>query len=376
MSEEWLTAGGEGERGLDELAAGCGVSLASRNLEGQLAPARQTPTQDEHRVAVLVRIELEIGPESGRPDHPRMFEEVFTGHECRALTRTQREHHQVQHVGLSVELVRQPGQESRSHGCSEIACIELGLDPLRVEIHRDDVMAREGHHSLGESWRWSDDVDLPILGRIDGVSQTGEEPGEPMLGHAAESGIQRLPSALACPTTTETTMDAYSRFRAEKDEFFRDNPHSPIPHHERSSFGGLAYYEPSDQLRLDLIPEPADGTPIRVQTSDGQTREYHRAATVSFEVDGEHVTLTLLSQPDRPGYFLPFRDGTSGKETYGAGRYLDLDDPHDGTVHIDFNLAYNPYCAYDDAYSCPLPPHENWLTVPIRAGEKDYVTAS
>lgn len=171
-------------------------------------------------------------------------------------------------------------------------------------------------------------------------------------------------------------MDGYAEFRAEKDDFFRGNPHSPIPHQDRSGFSGLAYFEPAADLRFELVPEPADGAPIRVQTSDGQVREYHRAATVAFEVDGDQVTLTLLSQPSRPGYFLPFRDSTSGRETYGAGRYLDLEDAHDGRVHIDFNLAYNPYCAYDDAYSCPLPPHENWLQIPIRAGEKDYVKAS
>ncbi|MBT8206662.1 MAG: DUF1684 domain-containing protein, partial [Acidimicrobiia bacterium] len=69
------------------------------------------------------------------------------------------------------------------------------------------------------------------------------------------------------------------------------------------------------------------------------------------------------------GYFVPFRDATSGKESYGAGRYLDVHPNEDGTVTLDFNYAYNPYCAYDEAFSCPLPPIENWLEVPIAAGE-------
>lgn len=167
-------------------------------------------------------------------------------------------------------------------------------------------------------------------------------------------------------------MDDYVEFRAQKDEFFKTHPHSPIPHHERHDFAGLTYFEPNGSLVLDLLPAPADGESIRTQTSDGQIREYLRAAIVTFDVDGSEVALTLLSQPGRPGYFLPFRDATSGKETYGAGRYLDIEEPDDGMVHIDFNLAYNPYCAYNEAYSCPLPPHENWLQVPIEAGEKDY----
>ena len=71
------------------------------------------------------------------------------------------------------------------------------------------------------------------------------------------------------------------------------------------------------------------------------------------------------------GYFLPFRDATSGNETYGACRYLDLEPAPDGSVTVDFNYAYAPFCAYNDAYSCALPPQENWLEVPVRAGERN-----
>ncbi len=88
-----------------------------------------------------------------------------------------------------------------------------------------------------------------------------------------------------------------------------------------------------------------------------------------FEVDGEPVSLALYDT-GHPGYFLPFRDRTSGSETYGAGRYLDIEPSDDGTATIDFNEAYNPFCAYNDAYACPLPPPENWLQVRIEAGER------
>ena len=98
-----------------------------------------------------------------------------------------------------------------------------------------------------------------------------------------------------------------------------------------------------------------------------------RAGLVRFDVDGESAQATLFSDDDDPGLFLPFRDATSGRETYGAGRYLDVQPPDaDGDVVIDFNLAYNPYCAYSEGFSCPLPPAENRLDVPIRAGEMTF----
>jgi hypothetical protein len=97
---------------------------------------------------------------------------------------------------------------------------------------------------------------------------------------------------------------------------------------------------------------------------------------VHFDVDGRTATLTLFGSHDSDDLFLPFRDATSGQETYGAGRYIDVGAARDGRVTVDFNLAYNPYCAYNPSYSCPLPPRENWLDVPIRAGEQDYASES
>lgn len=159
-------------------------------------------------------------------------------------------------------------------------------------------------------------------------------------------------------------------FRAAKDEFFRSDHQSPIPGDD--DFDGLSYFPHDPAYAFTVRPEPADGSEIEVQTSDGRVRRYHRAATVDLDGPSGAIAVTLLSNEAREGFFLPFRDATSGDETYGAGRYLDIDPNSDGTVTIDFNLAYNPYCAYDDAYSCPLPPPENWLTIPIEAGEKKY----
>ena len=165
-------------------------------------------------------------------------------------------------------------------------------------------------------------------------------------------------------------MDAglpdYDAIRTEKDEFFGGSRSSPIPN--RSGFGGLTYFAPDPSLVFETVVEPGDGAPVDVATSDGQVRTYHRAGSIAVAPGGREVTLTLYRTPGHPGYFLPFRDGTSGAETYGAGRYLDLEEGD--TVTVDFNLAYHPYCAYSDRYSCALPPAENWLDAPIRAGER------
>lgn len=166
-------------------------------------------------------------------------------------------------------------------------------------------------------------------------------------------------------------MSETAHSRREKDRFFRDSSDSPLPGEQRAAFAGLDYYEENPDLRFELELEPAEGDVIVIQTSDDRTREYTREARVSFQVAGQQVSLVLYGT-GHPGLFLPFRDATSGTETYGAGRFLDIDPESAARVVIDFNLAYNPYCAYSDGYSCPLPPVENWLTVPIRAGEKSY----
>jgi uncharacterized protein (DUF1684 family) len=107
-----------------------------------------------------------------------------------------------------------------------------------------------------------------------------------------------------------------------------------------------------------------------MQTSSGDVRPYARFGRLQFSVDGQAVELTLYADDD--SYFLPFADVLAGKETYGAGRYLEPEAFGDGRFLVDFNLAYNPYCAYNDDWSCPITPIENRLRVPIRAGEKVF----
>ena len=179
-------------------------------------------------------------------------------------------------------------------------------------------------------------------------------------------------SAVALVLTLDMDTQTLAEFRHNKDEFFGGSHQSPLPHDLRHGFEGLKYFDANVGLELLLDFHPEEPTSVEIGTSDGQVRTYYRAGKIKFEVDGEAAELTVLRTPGHPGYFLPFRDATSGNESYGAGRYLDLEEPVDGKLHVDFNVAYNPYCAYSDSYSCALPPHENWLMVPIRAGEMTY----
>ncbi|HLY24901.1 MAG TPA: DUF1684 domain-containing protein [Aggregatilineales bacterium] len=159
--------------------------------------------------------------------------------------------------------------------------------------------------------------------------------------------------------------------RQEKDKFFKHSPYAPLSPEQQAKFDGLRYFDPNPALAFELKAEPfADQKHVQMQTSTGEVRTYLRWGQVKFPVDGQEATLTLYFQPGQEDFFLPFTDSTSGDETYGAGRYLEVKRLPDGKVRLDFNDAYNPYCAYGPNWSCPIPPAENRLKVPIRAGEK------
>ena len=167
--------------------------------------------------------------------------------------------------------------------------------------------------------------------------------------------------------------------RARKDEYFRLAPDSPIPPDERDGFAGLAYFPVDPAYRLEGLKLDAyDGDEpeaFDLPTSDDDLRRAWRAGTLHFTLAGRPLALVAY---DLGGgsLFLPFLDATSGRETYGAGRYLDLEPELDGTFTLDFNLAYHPYCAYSPYYSCPLTPPENRLPVRIEAGERLAGTAA
>jgi len=164
------------------------------------------------------------------------------------------------------------------------------------------------------------------------------------------------------------------RERTEKDEYFAENPRSPIPQGERDSFDGLDYYPPDEDYRFEVeLHEFDDHDTISVDTTQEGEQTYYRWGEFRFDVDGQECTLTAYrSDPSQDRLWVPFRDGTNGDTTYPAGRYLDLDEDfeRDGVWLLDFNRAYSPFCAYSEAYECPLVPFENHLDVRIEAGEQ------
>lgn len=181
--------------------------------------------------------------------------------------------------------------------------------------------------------------------------------------------------------------DGLEAFRGARDELFASHSQSPLPEADRGAFTGLEYFAPAPDLRVPCRMEPPGTTEdIDIDTGgpDGVIR-YRRAGRLRLNLEGQDCGLTVFSIVGYGGgLFLPFRDRTSGHETYGGGRYLfdtikNTDSgclevtPGSGDLVIDFNYAYNPSCAYDHRWACPLAPQENWMPVAIRAGEKSYL---
>ena len=166
--------------------------------------------------------------------------------------------------------------------------------------------------------------------------------------------------------------------RIARDEAFRSGPDSPIPVKDRNSFQKLEYYPVNESLKFSVrLNRHSRPKQVRLGTNTGEIRSGLCYGFFEFVVDGQSCRLQVYRLDDvagsgGPNLFIPFRDATSGSETYAPGRYIDLAENTSGIYELDFNRAYNPYCAYNDEYSCPLPPEENTLPVPIRAGEKKY----
>lgn len=166
-----------------------------------------------------------------------------------------------------------------------------------------------------------------------------------------------------------------------KDQLFRDKETSPIFNKkERKNFTGIKFYPPDSNMVVTAQYKPvAKEDTLEFVTSSGSVKLYAQVATLEFTINGTPFSLPAyqgIELRKKEGYekylFVPFTDNTSGKETYGGGRYLDLEIPDGDTLAIDFNYAYNPYCAYTNGYSCPIPKPESRLPISILAGEKAY----
>lgn len=176
--------------------------------------------------------------------------------------------------------------------------------------------------------------------------------------------------------TSEVYIAKIEQLRKEKNNSIQEGDDSPFG--DSIEFKGLKYFPVDGKYRVDArLVEIQQKKPVSLPTSDGKQKTYLEYAYAEFTLEGTKNKLVILEIMDMGPYrgtlFLAFSDKTSADETYGAGRYLDIKKvPGAKSVTLDFNEAYNPYCAYNDNYSCPFPPKENILTVAIRAGEKTY----
>lgn len=163
--------------------------------------------------------------------------------------------------------------------------------------------------------------------------------------------------------------------RDEKDEFFRTQPDSPVPDSLKAIFPGLTYFDLDHKYRVTAQLERFKNPPIvKIPTNTDEPEEYLVAGNLRFNLKGQEFILLAYQKNKNDGraLFVPFRDATSGKESYGGGRYMDVHTRENDRVDLDFNKAYNPYCVYNYSYVCPVPPPENTLSIAIEAGERDF----
>jgi uncharacterized protein (DUF1684 family) len=178
----------------------------------------------------------------------------------------------------------------------------------------------------------------------------------------------------ACSPRERPYPDEIGAWRAERDRFMRESSESPVPAGDRAAFPPLTYFPVDLPYRVPAALQASRGdTELEMATSTGQRRRMRRVGTLAFTLKGQPLTLTAFvdaTENDMRRLFVPFGDLTNGTETYPGGRYLDLDRTATGIYDLDFNRAYHPFCLYNPTYDCPVPPRENRLQVPVRAGER------
>lgn len=178
----------------------------------------------------------------------------------------------------------------------------------------------------------------------------------------------------------ESWQEAVQKERDERNAEFADPERTILTDADLEHFSGLHYFPIEEKYRVKAkVKKIKKGKTFQMKTSTDRLPLYKPYALLTFEIDGEIRNLTvyqnieLTKNPDYADYlFIPFTDDTSGNESYGGGRYIDLRIDDLKTGIIDFNRAYNPYCAYNSKYSCPIPPSENALDIPIEAGVKKF----
>lgn len=178
---------------------------------------------------------------------------------------------------------------------------------------------------------------------------------------------------------TDDYRNEIQAHQAHLNEEYKDSTKSPLKEEDRLQFEGLEFFDINPTFRVEATFKKATSDVFKMKTTTERAPEYRKYGTLTFKLQGKRFRLTLyqnlrlMKMPQYKDYlFLPFTDPTNGEESYGGGRYIDFKIPEGEAVILDFNKAYNPYCAYNSKYSCPIPPVENDLSVPINAGVKAW----
>ncbi len=190
---------------------------------------------------------------------------------------------------------------------------------------------------------------------------------------------------LLCITTLSCAQDKQpitgeTEFQKELNAHYKDATTSPLKDKDRKTFKGLDFFKfDSAYVVQATFKRTPNETVFKMKTTTDRLPEYVKYGEITFQLKGEQYALNvyqnqaLLADKDYEDYlFLPFLDDTNGEESYGGGRYIDLRIPEGETIVIDFNTAYNPYCAYNAKYSCPIVPRENYIPIAVRAGVKAF----
>jgi len=174
----------------------------------------------------------------------------------------------------------------------------------------------------------------------------------------------------------ERREEKLKAFREKRDKFFKEDPYSPLKETDRKKFKGLLYYPINLQYSMtgsiERYPTEPKSIYANLPTNKGREKKYVKYGRFRFKWEGKEYVLQIYRPLGGGELFLPFKDKTSGKETYLEGRYLYIEPMPGGKVLIDFNRASNPFCEYNEKYTCPFAPEENWLDIPIPAGEKRF----
>ena len=191
--------------------------------------------------------------------------------------------------------------------------------------------------------------------------------------------------ALQAQNTKKTTRSEYikqvNKDRKQNDIEMKTGEHSPIAENEKTAFEKLNYYRPNPRFRKEATFKRFDqATHFLMKTTTDRLPEYSLYGVVTFRYKNKDFSLNVYQNivlVKKPGYekhlFIPFNDLTNGVETYDGGRFIDIYETGADSILIDFNFAYNPYCAYNHKYSCPIPPEANNLNLKVKAGEKKFL---